>query len=164
MPRCIINMEIEMSDTEAVRSKNNERKKNLKTLIKIQYATNQAIHRYPTPKFEIAILIAVAVGFLYLVFCYLNEYPLRIFVAIGLMVSFGFFSYFMNRKPDSWVTVIDELLNEYAPLDKEKYVQLQTYTKEHGFDYHYIMEWANRERQNYLSGKREKLDFTERNL
>ncbi|ELW2866044.1 hypothetical protein QMI71_004440 [Salmonella enterica] len=151
-----------MVNVTEIDSKKNEQKKNLKKLKEIQCALYLAIYGNPTPKLRIALYTALAAGVSYIAFCYFTGFDLHIFVALDIVLSLGFFAYIMNKRPNSWVTAIDELLNQYNPLDKAEYIRLQTYTKDNGFDYHYIMEWANLERQNYF--KQERIDFTERNL
>lgn len=151
-----------MVSVTGIPSKNNGQKKNLKKLIQIQCAVHLAIYGNPTPKVRFAIFTTLFFVVSYLALCYFTSHSFRISDIVDIVLIVSFFSYFMNRKPDSWVTVIDELLSEYDPLDKEEYIKLQTYIRDNGVDYHYIMEWTHRERQNYR--KREKLDFTERNL
>ncbi len=66
-------------------------------------------------------------------------------ILIGGFVSFSF--YHLTNYPKTWVEVVDNLLTEYKPIDKEAYNQLQLKTQNNRFlDFNDVFEWIGKER------------------
>ncbi|MCK8410893.1 hypothetical protein [Erwinia amylovora] len=150
-------------------TKKDDYKKNIKTLNKINFSIKLAENGNPPPKKMMAVWASMMAGFIcFLLWHYLKPIHLYFnFFSVLIIIGVVYFLTFkVNTRSDSWSKEIDKLLSSYEPVDKEAYIELQSHTKDYGFDMGYISEWLSKEKSIIYKrlGKKQHFNFINRKL
>lgn len=145
------------------KSGNENYRAKFKLLNKIRMSIELSMKKYPAPK----TMFSFCGAFIAVVFCSLawmlgifSSAYFNVIYVVAFVICVFCLSYKLNHRSVSWVKEIDRLLVLYGPLDKESYIALQNYTRDNGMDYHYILEWLDKERESIKKRLRKEGDFS----